>query len=359
MHTCKYFLLLKMGLLCMLLLPLGGCWNNKDINHRSLPIILGLSMTNNNFNVLLDIPDIEIQQGQMQVVKSSGNTISQIIDKISMNMESEVDLLHLKVIVIDKRYAKIGLKESISSFMRSREISAKTIVVVCDEDLDTFFNNLNSYSQNKETTLYNYFQKNAGWNPQTTDTRVWQIFRSINSYTHDFVAPLIKSGDTTAIEILGSAVFKNGKMVNQIDPDETLLLNAFNNTTAQGKIEVMNHATVQIISNSISHKSSVKDGVPYLNSKMKLKVTILDTKGNPSPGQIKDELQTLVQRRSEELFRKIQKDKADIMGIGQFFRTKLSREQLSQWREEYYPRLQVKITVQTDIQDTGNLRTME
>ncbi|GGA24292.1 Ger(x)C family spore germination protein [Paenibacillus physcomitrellae] len=341
------------------LLLLAGCWDNKDINHRSLPIVMGVSMENNQFNVYLDIPTISAEGGGMKVVKGTGNTISEIIDDLSADIESQVDLLHLKIIVVDKKYAQKGLKDSIYTFMRSRDISAKTILIVSNEDLDTFFKDLNDFSQDEEITLYNYFQKNAGWNPQITDTRIWQVFRSINSYTHDVVAPLVRTGGTTPVDILGSAVFKNGKMVDEINTEETLLINAFNGISAQGKIEVMNKATVQIISSSLSHKTSVRNGVPYLNSKLKLKVTLLDTKGDPSVEEIKNEVQTLLCKRVKKFFAQVQQDQADVLGIGQLFRTKLSRPELAHWREEYYPRMELNLSVHTDIQNLGNLRTTE
>ncbi|WP_237167870.1 Ger(x)C family spore germination protein [Paenibacillus yonginensis] len=342
-----------------ILLLLPGCWDNKDINHRSLPIIMGVSMENNRYNVYLDIPTIAAEEGGMKVVKGTGSTISETIDDLSADIESQVDLLHLKIIVVDKKYAQKGLKDSIYTFMRSRDISAKTILIVSDEDLDTFFKNVNDFSQDEETTLYNYFQKNAGWNPQITDTRVWQVFRSINSYTHDVVAPLVRTGGTTPVDILGSAVLKNGKMVDEISTEETLLINAFNGISAQGKIEVMNKATVQITSSSISHKASLRNGVPSLSSKFKLRVTVLDTKGDPSVTEIKNEVQTLLCKRVEKFFAKVQKDRADVLGLGQLFRTKLSRSELAHWREDYYPRMQLNFSVHTDIQNLGNLRTTE
>ncbi|GJM83076.1 hypothetical protein HMSSN139_55720 [Paenibacillus sp. HMSSN-139] len=49
------------------------------------------------------------------------------------------------------------MTDSISSFMRSREISAKAMVAICDEDIDTFFNKLQERSSTNQTVLYNFF----------------------------------------------------------------------------------------------------------------------------------------------------------------------------------------------------------
>ncbi|WP_240762836.1 Ger(x)C family spore germination protein [Paenibacillus thalictri] len=348
---------LKLLLFIAGLLVLGGCWDNKDINHRSLPIIMGVSMQDDKFTVYLDIPQVT-QSGQtIDIVSYTGATLNEIVDKISMNMESEVDLLHLKVIVVDKAYAEHGLKDSISSFMRSREISAKTIVVICDEDLGYFFKRLNVLSNREHTFLYDFFRKNAGWNPQIADTRTWQIFRSIDSYTRDVALPIVKSGKTTAIESMGSAIVKNGKMVGRLSPEETLIFNAFNGASSQGKIEVMDHATVKIVDNTLSHQTSFANGKASLTSTINLKVTILDTKGVVSTDLIGQELEELLTTRCNNMIKRLQKYEADILGIGQLFRNKLTREQLTRWRTDYYPSMNIDVKVQSIIQNMGNLKS--
>ncbi|WP_227871955.1 hypothetical protein [Paenibacillus albus] len=41
-----------------LLLLLNGCWDNKDINHRALPIAMGIAYDKGNYTVYLDIPKV-------------------------------------------------------------------------------------------------------------------------------------------------------------------------------------------------------------------------------------------------------------------------------------------------------------
>ncbi|MGG6311542.1 Ger(x)C family spore germination protein [Paenibacillus macerans] len=340
------------------LLPLAGCWDTRDINHRSLPIVMGISRVDSKYKVYLDIPQSNQNETKTMLVSRTGQTITDVVDEISSNMETRVDLLHLKVIVIDRKYAEEGLKDSISSFMRSREISAKAMVAICDEDMDTFFNHLQRNSSSNQTVLYNFFEKNAGWSPEVAVTRTWQIFRSIHSYTRDSAIPLIKSGRSTTIEILGAAIIKNGRMVGRISADETLLMNAFNEESAHGKIEVMNHASVLILSNSMKHDVSLKDGLPYIRSQINLQVTILETRGDPSLVMIKQELEQLLTRRFNKMFHTMQHHEADIIGVGQYFRTKIPRTKLAHWRNEYLPRLKMDLVVKTTIRNEGNLKTV-
>ena len=122
-------LALKCFLMFVVLVPLlAGCWDNKDINHRSLPVIMGISLTEENqYKVFLDIPAAN-ETSTVNIVSDTGDTINEIIDHMSMNMETQVDLLHLKIVIVDKNFASKGMEDIISAFNRSRDISSKTLL---------------------------------------------------------------------------------------------------------------------------------------------------------------------------------------------------------------------------------------
>ncbi|WP_241773259.1 Ger(x)C family spore germination C-terminal domain-containing protein [Bacillus sp. LL01] len=157
-------------------------------------------------------------------------------------------------------------------------------------------------------------------------------------------------------EFVGGAVIKNGKMVGMIDSDETLLYNAFNNESNQGKIEVLNQGSVMILGNKMKHESKMINGKPHFHSEISLRVIVLETNGTPSREEIKEELTTLLLERYNKMFTKIQSSEADILGLGQFFRIKLSREELKKWRTNYYPELIYKQDIKINIQNEGNLK---
>lgn len=347
---------LKLLLTVTILLGVCGCWDNKDINHRALPVVMGLDHQNGAYKVYLLIPHTTQRRTDVRIVTQEGSTINQVVDKIAKDLEVDVDLLHLKVLVFHRAVAEAGMKDSISSFMRARDISPKTIVAISDDKLETLFQKLKTSSTSGGMEMYNFFQKHAGWSPNVAQTRVWEIYRSLDSFTRDVAVPLIKAGQTTPIESTGSAVIKNGMMVGRITPDETLLFNSFNGLAAQGKIEVMDRASVMILTENLTHSSSFNDGKPVLNSRLTLKVTILETKGSPTEAMIKQDTESLLTDRFGRMLRKIQSEEADILGLGQLFRTKIPRDRLTSWRTDYYPTMKVNFQVNTIIQNEGLLK---
>jgi spore germination protein KC len=354
MNSIKFTLqiLVTLGLV----VTLSGCWDNKDINHRTLPLVMGITKQDDEYKVMLQTPELDQSTIKLRMISQTGKTISQAVDKISMNKEKQVDLLHIKVILIERKVAEQGMKDIVSGFMRNGEISLKAYVAICDEDISKFLSGETKTTVPKGAFVYDFFEKNAGWNPQIARAQIWQIYRSIYSYTNDIAIPLVKSGQNSPCEYIGSAVIKNGAMVQQISSDETLLYNAFNKESTQGKIEVMDHASVLIVSNSMKHNTEFVDNKPYMNTRINLKVVILETKGNPSQSLVLQELETLISERFQILFSKIQKSEADILGIGQRFRTKIPRKELQHWRTEYYPQLKMDLQFHTDIQNEGLIK---
>ncbi|MEK5443463.1 Ger(x)C family spore germination protein [Fredinandcohnia sp. FSL W7-1320] len=345
------------AILLITILPLTGCWDNKDINHRLLPVVLGVSKIENEYEVIINLPVSNAGKIESRIVSFKDKTIAKAIDTISRNLESRVDLLHVKLIIIERGAAEDGVKDIIGGFMRSREVSPKALVAICDEDINVLFSKLKDTIGSIGSTTVDFFEKNAGWDPDIALTRVWEVYRGIHSYTYDVAIPLIRSGDEFPMEQIGSAIVKNGKMVDQISPDETLLYNIFKGESSSGEIEVMEKATVRIVNNSIHHKGSMHNNQPFLKSKIKLKVVILETRGEPSLNEIKRELNQALSERFNNMISKTKENKADIFGIGQFFRRELTRKELKNWRTKYYTNLKMDIQFNVDIQNQGYLIT--
>ncbi|RIU91271.1 Ger(x)C family spore germination protein [Oceanobacillus picturae] len=346
----------KVFFMCCLLILLSGCWDNKDINHRLMPVVLGITGEGEQYKAYLQVPKPENDGMGSQVIIEKGYTINQIVDKMSVNMESSIGLLHIKVIILDKELAEKGLSDLIAGFMRSRDISSKALMAISESSLDELFMKIPHYTAPEGSILLDYFEKNAGWEPQIALTRIWQVYRSIHSYTRDVAIPLIAMGDNTFLNHTGSAVIKNGKMVGRISNDETLLYNAFSGHSTNGKIEVLDNASVMILGNQLHINNKFENEIPYLTTAMSFKVMILETKNNPSAEKIKKEVEELLLNRLNGLVEKTQKNEADILGIGQYYRKEISRDKLKNWRSNYFMALNWNLDVNVDIQNAGNLK---
>jgi spore germination protein KC len=350
--------LLQFLIMIVLVIPLGGCWDNRDINHRIMPVVLGVASNSEGYKVFLQSPIPQNGTLVSKIIIGEGETINEIIDTISANMERQVDLLHVKVLLIDRNLAEGSMEDLIAGMMGSRDVSSKTLVAICDEEMESFFNRIEEGGATiTPTSILDFFEKNAGWNPQVALTRIWHIYRSVHSYTRDVAVPILRHGQTTMIDYMGSAVIREGKMVDEITPNETLLYNSFNNESTDGKIEVTGSGSFLILKNSLSHESWVKGNIPFLNTTATFKVMLLETRGKTSINELKNELEVMLTKRYEVMLSNVQESGADIFGIGQLFRAEIPRKDLEDWRTDYFPQLQADIKVEVVVENTGNLRT--
>jgi spore germination protein KC len=335
-----------------------GCWDVKDINHRTMPVVLGVTSEENNYTVFLQVAEPIGESLETKVIVGEGKTINHVIDNISADTESSIDLLHVKVIIVDKHLAEKGLKDLISGFMRSRDVSSKALVTTVQGDMEQFFKSMNQDTAPIGTIPLDYFEKNAGWTPQIALTRVWQVYKSVHSYTQDTAIPIISLGETTIIDQVGSAIIKNGKIVEEISPDETLLYNALLENSVNGMIEVLDDASVMVLGNQVNYDSKLNNNQAHLTAKLNLNVMILETKGDPSKDEITKQLEKILQERFKRLNEKLQASEADILGTGRYFRNKLSNSDLKKWRSKYYQNLKFTLDLHVNIQNEGNLKTL-
>ncbi|MET3320500.1 UNVERIFIED_ORG: Ger(x)C family germination protein [Peribacillus simplex] len=348
----------KLVLILCILMPISGCWDIKDINHRAFPIAMGITKEGEKFRVLLQIPISSEGVQKQTIVKGTGLTILKAVEDIRTNMESSVDLLHIRIIIFDRKLVEEGgMEEPINTFMRIREVSSKTLIAICDDNIDAFFLTLKKNLE-KGINLYDFFEKYAGWTPQISLTRLWHVYRALNSYTQNVAIPMVKSGENTAVTYTGSAVMKRGKIVSKMDPKETLLFNAFHGNSMKGRVEVMEHATIMIVGNTGFHKGELRNHIPYMFSTIRLDVVIQERRGKVSNAIIKKELEKVMVNRFDGMLKRFQKQETDVFGLGQYYRNKIPYEELKDWRKKYYPNLEMKLTIHTTIQNEGSIKTI-
>ncbi|WP_028608797.1 Ger(x)C family spore germination protein [Paenibacillus harenae] len=343
-------------MLVTLIFAVTGCGEIKDINHRALPIVMGIAPGDEKeFRVALQIPLPGQQQYTVRTVSAEGETVSQAIQRVQTNVENHLDLLHLKLIIFHLDLIKDGINEELEYAIRSRQIAPKSYIAATESDIVKLLNSTKERVEQDGTTFYNFFSQTAGWTPDISNTQLWEAYRAVHSSSQDYMAAIVGIGDDEMLESRGSAVIAGGKMVDRLDSEEMLLVNIFNNKFQGAVIQVLEKASVMVIGAKVRNVVSIKSGVPKLHSKLTLTVSIEETKGEPSPGEIRHQLNEEMEGRFMMILNRMKKHEADLFHIGQHFRRILTPDEMKKWRSEYYPQLEASIEVETLIRNTGDL----
>ena len=345
----------------LVLLPLvllTGCWESKDINKRALPVAMGICKgEHQKYRVGLRIPEPKGGTMQIRHIESEAATISQAIESMRMKMENSIDLLHLKLILVSEDLAREGIRDIIEYTMQSSAIQSKTLVAIVNGELSAFLSAPSEDGEEAGQGFYDFFSKQAGWTPHISEATIWEVYRSLYSYTEDIAIPVLSKEQETMFRFKGSAVMYRDKMVNLITPNETLLYNIYQNKYDGAHIEVMEHASVVVLGAKVQKKATLESGGPRVMNRLKVVVTIEEMKEGTTMSMIEKELKDLLQKRFQQLTAKLQKNQSDILGFGQYFRNKMSLPELKQWREKTYPQLQLEEAVEVVIRNGGSIKT--
>nr|WP_279591528.1 Ger(x)C family spore germination protein [Paenibacillus sp. BK720] len=347
---CSLFVWLCCGLLT------GGCWDSHDINHRSIPVIIGISKGQEKaYKVSLQIPIPAERKLTVKVVSREASTVSAAINAIRVDVENYIDLLSVQLIVFSQELAQAGLHEELTNVIRSRNFSPKALLAITDGDMEELLTNSNNAISNDVTTFYKFSNKRAGWTPRTTKTSLLDAFAATRSYTQDTMIPIIKPGRRTVLEFDGSALLKKGKMVGRLNEEEIVAINVVSNNYYGADVEVMQNASVTIRSAHIDWQSKMTGSGPELLGKLSIQASLTESEAVKSASEHEKELQVEFTKKLENVTNKLVKSGCDPMGLGNHFRSKIPFNKLTNWRTEYYPKLKIKYSVHVVINNLGEL----
>ncbi|GAB6930957.1 spore germination protein GerKC [Paenibacillus sp. JCM 10914] len=326
-------------------LLLAGCWDTKDINKQYLPVVMGVGKgTTQKYRIVMQIPDAS---GRTQIIDKEAKSISKAIDLIRTDSEKSIEMVHLRLLLIDKQIAEKGIGNIINFAVRANDISIKGMVGIIDGDFEkTMYHQI---SPTPEISSYDFFSEEAGWTPNQSIVRIWEAYRSQNSYSEDMAIPMLKNGERTLFTFKGTAIMDEDRMVGTLSQDETLLFNLFKGRYSGGTIEVAQNTSVLIQNTKIKHHTKWSDEGPVLLTDVLLNVVITESPEGKGKTLIEQEMQKQLSGQFNETVKKIHDLQSDVLGVGLIFRPELTEEKIKDWKTRWFPSLEQQINVRVNV----------
>ncbi|TVY05592.1 Ger(x)C family spore germination protein [Paenibacillus cremeus] len=337
----------KLFIILTALTILCGCWDVKEINLRTPPVLIGIAKGNHDeFKVTLYVPITQRGKTETRIVTEQGNSISNILQQMQTNSDDALDYTQVQFIVIHNNLAENEeeMGKLVRLLMEFEQLPSKALVAFTDEDIEKMMSNIEKVIGVHATSIQDFFYK-GGWAPEVSSTRIWELYQSLYSYTKDINIPIVVSGQDTVLRFEGSAILKKEKMVGRINPKENLLVNLFHHRNATGEIESLGSAGMIVKNSSLHIKSSMEKDGPLVSCSLKLKIKVMERKKGVTDKQIQEELEKQIEKQFNKILEQAQKNKSDIFGLGQHFRNQIPYQELKNWREDYYPKLKVNFQV--------------
>ena len=217
---------MKKMLLIIMCLLLCSCYNYIEVNNLCFISSIGIDY-DKKFNITFEIIEEKKEVVSSSSVSTTGNTISEAFDDLTLKINKKPFYYHLKAIVISKEVATNHLEELTDFFLRSPEIRKEFFLVVSD-NAEKIIN-----SKSKSQTIGDEISsaiKTSYYN--SSYNRTFQDFleKVLNDKMDAITTEVSLENDSLIIK--GIALFKEYKYVGVLSGNDATLLNILNNNKA-------------------------------------------------------------------------------------------------------------------------------
>lgn len=306
----------KVLILVFILILLSGCQNYAEINNYA--IVSGISIDKgeknpNNYTVGIQImnakKDEESDNSLITFYKSSGNTIFEALEKITLDSPKELYLGHNEVVVINDELAKeTDPLDFLDYFMRESKVEKDSYVMIAKDDkaydvlkiitpLETI------PSRNLKATL----SIADTYSGTLVITTIDEFISDLSGTGKDAIIPSVsitgdkefgasmenikESDPKSKLKFDTLAFFENNKLKGYLTKNESMGYNFLNSTANKTYINIKcddeNYASLQVLESKLDENIKFKNNKPIVNANIDVKVDLLEY--NCKADFIKDE----------------------------------------------------------------------
>lgn len=374
-------------ILITLSLSMTGCWNRREL--PSLAIVLGLGIDKGQGNNKLELttqivktaglksstaneggPGEGSGNGAYWNVQNSGDSIFSILRDFTHKSSRKLYWPHNQLIIFGRSLAEDGIGDYLDFFMRDQETRLEVFILVAEDKAKDIFDVDPKLEKVPSINISDLIDAQSA-NSQTSTVKFYQFIDRLLSKPTAAIAPIIKiegSGDNRNLVISGTAVFKDYKMVGELNKEETRGLLWGINKVKSGIITIccpncQQKINLEILRSKGKIRSEFREGKPHM-------IIEVNEEGNigsqdcPESFESPEEAKKLEELASESIKGEIESAlhkartlNADIFGFGEIIHQKHPKE----WQEikndwdKIFPDLDVEILINAKLRRSGSL----
>lgn len=246
---------IKVISILIMVLFLSGCWDRVEIEDIGYIAVIGIDDADfNNISVTFQITNPQVGTlARVQVDEPPTNIITLLSkdlitarDVSSTSIARRLTFAHVRAVVVSEEFAKSDkLFSLIEAAQRDRDIRREFDFIVCKEKASEFIRNNKPQFDTRVAKYYDFVSsrwKDSGFVPLSNLHRLSQrtiddvsLFLATYATTNtnaekklaenetDYLAGEIPKQEGNPTQMMGSAVFRKGKMIGKLTGDETRL----------------------------------------------------------------------------------------------------------------------------------------
>ncbi len=341
---------------CMTLLTLTGCWDQKIYERIGFILQMGLELDQDgklSYTVSIPVvaPDIE---EKVEILSTSQNLLRESRERVRRVSGKTVEGGKTQHVYFSKQLAQKGIGNLMEIFLRNTENPLLANVIVVDESPRKMMEMSAKFKSKPRPAFYvNDLLVNARENSYIPETRISHFYIMKYSKTIDPITPMVRYNEKEIV-IVGTALFSGDKMAGEIDAADTGMLLALMGKNK--KINYMYHkqdpqespadskegAAVFIKDSKRKVNISTDGKAPKIDIKLDFKASLdeYSEEHNLDDPEAKKKLEENIAKSMERdcmnLLKYMQKVGSDPIGIGEMVRSKHNSYWKSvEWKDVY------------------------
>lgn len=361
-------------LVLVFLLSISGCWDAQEINELGFVLSVAIDKAGEGYKVTAQIakPDTysktpsggQEKEKPFWLISATGKSIFEAIRNMAAISPRRIFWAHIKVIIIGEALAKSNIHDVLDFLTRNPELRLRTLIAVTPGDAGRLLEIVPMMKKDPASDLESVIEH------KSLAGKGYRIM--LKNFLEDYLDPyanpvasriiLSKNENKPVLELNGAAVFRDNKLAGWLNGQETKgLLWVKNEIT--GSIMVVNcpydgrPITVEIKSGETSFQSSVENGIPHYQVKVKATCNLVeqgcatDFSDQKAVRKLEETLALAIKNDIQSTLTAAQDLRVDILGFNEVLHRQHKEEwlQLSKNWPEVFSESTFKIDVKTNI----------
>lgn len=362
---------------------LGGCWDYRGLNELTLVAGMSIDIDEDtgllqlNFEVIdLTIP-IEQEAMKTFLLQSEGENIFDAIRDAKRKISNKLYFGETNLVIISKEVVEThGVFSVVEWFLRDNETRENMYIAMAQTEKAKDILNLKL----RENSIVSYdlseiIKEDSKDTASTMKSEIYEVYNTLKQEGISLVLPALagqkKNDDRIVPAVNGVIVFRDGKIVGELTPEETkFFLYATNHveggllsfsSSGSGKKDVV----LEIEKNKTKRSFECNDGAitvrieteteAYVGEVMREADLLEQETYKAFKAAAEEELKTEI----EKVVKKVQKEyKTDIFGFGRMIRKK----DLGLWKEigkdwdEIFPEAEIEVSCKISLLNTAHIK---
>lgn len=364
----------------IVVMVISGCAESRIVEKlgfaHSIAFDLNDSRKSEDDDILIqtvEMPQItETAESQREVLTVTANTSKEAMMKIAKKSDRQIVSGQLRTVLIGESLARLGIADTLDTLFRDHEIGLNVIVITVKGSAKQLLDV--DYKEHPRTSRYIYEMiKNDKKIQTSVDTTIHHFVRDYYDDGIDPITPLLKKSGND-VEVDGIALFRDDQFVEHISWKESRVFLMLHEDYTGGNLTIdvnLQGETKERYTYMTFNTISSKRKITVDNSKTPRRVRIdlkvsgtideytggLDLTDDHIQKEIEKKLEEHIKNVAETIVKKLQANKVDSLGIGQYVRNSLSYKEWKKlnWREEF-PNVEIEINVKSDIKNFGMVK---